>query len=168
MLKCFECGHIFEHGKEKRYTEPHGEEYLACPICGGAYEETVTCSMCGGNFHENELFHGLCAECIGEYMTPERMKEYLQHSKLEEDFYIGEMYESSFTYVSPELLELAKCAFNKNVFNSVLIEVEQRRELPKKYESHYYSRMRDFIFGGQYEIFSVAEWINDKEDHTNV
>ena len=163
MLKCFECGHIFECGEEKRYTEPHGEEYLACPLCGGSYEETIACTRCGGYFHENELFNGLCSECVGDYMTADNMKKYLEENGLEEDFYIEELYKSSFTYVSPELLDLARCAFNKLVFNSVLDKVDQRGAVPNKYEAPQIAMMRKFILADQFGIYDFAEWINKKE-----
>ena len=163
MFKCFECGHLFELGEEKCYTEMHGESYLACPICGGSYEETMTCNYCGGHYHENELYNGLCAECVAKEMTADNMKQYLADSSLEEDFYIEEIYKSSFVYVSPELLDLARCAFNKAVFNSVLNEVDRRGELPNKYESPHISKMREFILADRFGIYDFSYWVNKKE-----
>ena len=162
-FKCFECGHVFESGEEMKFTEPHGEEYFACPICGGAYEEAIECDHCGKCFHENDLYNGLCAECVADKMTADNMKQYLADSSLEEDFYIEEFYGSSFTYVSPELLDLARCAFNKLVFNSVLFEVDHKGKLPSKYESPHISRMREFILADHFGIYDFAEWVNKKE-----
>ena len=65
--KCLECGNIFDEGEEKRWTEPHGEEMTGCPICNGAYEKTVKCELCEGEFLEEELFGGVCQECIDGY-----------------------------------------------------------------------------------------------------
>lgn len=162
-FKCFECGHIFESGEELRIVEPYGEEYLACPICGGAYEEAIECNNCENCFHENDLYNGLCAECVAKCMTADNMKQYLSDSSLEEDFYIEEYFKSSFTYVSPELLDIARCAFNKATFNSVLDEVQQRGELPHKYESPQTVMMREFILADHYGMYDFAEWINKKE-----
>lgn len=65
--KCLECGNIFDEGEERRWIEPHGEEMTGCPFCNGAYEKTVKCEFCEGEFLEDELFGGVCQECIDGY-----------------------------------------------------------------------------------------------------
>lgn len=68
MYKCLNCGHIFEDGEQKFWTEPHGEELTGCPICSGNYEQTQKCKICGGEFLEEDLNGGcVCDECIDEY-----------------------------------------------------------------------------------------------------
>ena len=65
--KCLECGNIFECGEEMHWVEPHGEKKKGCPLCKGAYEETAKCKVCGGEHLDEELFGGVCEECIDEY-----------------------------------------------------------------------------------------------------
>lgn len=163
MFKCFECGHLFEHGEQRKVVEAHGEEYLGCPCCGGAYEETVQCSRCEGHFFDGELYNGLCAECIGELMTPDNMKQYLHDVALEEDFYIGHIYKSNFDYVSPALLDLARCAFNKESFNSTIRAAGPCGNVPVGYESPQIIMMREFIVDDHYGLYDFAEWWNKKE-----
>lgn len=74
MYKCLDCGHIFEDGEEKRYTENVGEcfgfpayqEFRSCPICGGDFEETQRCEVCGKECLKEELSGGVCEDCIDE------------------------------------------------------------------------------------------------------
>lgn len=47
MYKCNECGHIFEMGEEKRWTESYGEEFAGCPLCMGEFTEVYSCEICG-------------------------------------------------------------------------------------------------------------------------
>ena len=74
-FKCLECGHIFEDGEEARWNEGRGEywgapcseEMSGCPLCNGDYEETKPCEICGSEHLEDELYGGVCEECIDEY-----------------------------------------------------------------------------------------------------
>ena len=154
MFKCFECGHLFEMGEEKRYTEMHGESYLACPICGGSYEETKQCTRCGSHHHEDHLWNGLCLDCLGELMSLENMQSYLEENNLEQDFYIEEFYESSVHFVSKELIELSRNGFNQKV----KIDRLYHRE-----ESQYIEQMRKFIVDDHFGLYDFAEWWNKKE-----
>lgn len=158
MFKCFECGHLFERGEEKRYTEMHGESYLACPICGGSYEEAEQCTRCGSHHHEDHLWNGLCIDCLGELMTLENMQAYLEENNLEQDFYIEEFYESSVHFVSKDLIELARNGFNQKV----KIDRLYNRE-----ESQYIEQMRKFIVDDHFGLYDFAEWWNKKEEKKN-
>lgn len=72
MLKCLECGHLFEVGEEKTYTEYMGEchgasayeTFKVCPVCGGDFEETKACAICGAEHFEDDLQGGVCADCL--------------------------------------------------------------------------------------------------------
>ncbi len=84
MLKCLDCGHIFEDGEHAVRVEnhPYGsttvpERFSVCPICGGDYEETKSCDICGGEFLEEELFGGhCCKDCLRERMTINTFREF--------------------------------------------------------------------------------------------
>ena len=73
--KCTNCGHIFEEGEQACWSESRGEfwgspcseEMSGCPLCKGDYEETVKCEVCGSEHLEDELFGGVCDECIDKY-----------------------------------------------------------------------------------------------------
>jgi hypothetical protein len=73
--KCLDCGHIFEYGEEIRWSESRGEFWgvacsenmSGCPLCKGEYEETTPCEICGSEHLDDELFGGVCDECIDEY-----------------------------------------------------------------------------------------------------
>ena len=75
MLKCLECGHVFSEYDLNTWEESIGEHFgipcyekmSGCPICEGDYEETVQCAVCGSEHLEDELFGGVCSECIDEY-----------------------------------------------------------------------------------------------------
>ena len=75
MLKCLECGHVFseydlntcEESRGEHFGIPCYEKMSGCPICEGDYEETVQCAVCGSEHLEDELFGGVCSECIDEY-----------------------------------------------------------------------------------------------------
>lgn len=73
--KCVECGHIFEDGEIDRWDEYRGEchgvpayESMAgCPSCSGDFEEASECDSCGGVFLKEELFWGMCEQCLYDY-----------------------------------------------------------------------------------------------------
>jgi hypothetical protein len=73
--KCIECGHIFDDCELARWEEDRGEFWgvrctetmIGCPICHGEYEETTPCEICGSEHLDDELFGGVCEECIDEY-----------------------------------------------------------------------------------------------------
>ena len=75
MYKCLDCGHIFDEGEQKKWTEnvgecfgfPAYETFGCCPLCGGEYAETVLCEVCGAEHLEDELNGGVCDECINEH-----------------------------------------------------------------------------------------------------
>lgn len=77
MLKCLDCGHIFEKGEEDRWEEPRGEFWgqpvtetmTGCPYCGGDYEETKPCVECGSEQLEEDLYSGMCKECLEPYVN---------------------------------------------------------------------------------------------------
>lgn len=72
MLKCIDCGHLFEEAK--RYSEkvgeywgsPYCEERSGCPLCLGAYDEAVACKICGSyeDVEDEEEYCEMCKEKI--------------------------------------------------------------------------------------------------------
>lgn len=156
MFKCLDCGHLFEDGEQARYTESHGESYDGCPLCGGAYEDTKPCTRCGSEHLEDDLYHGICLECLGKLMTVTNMIRYLEYAGLSADFFVGEFFNSNFDFVSDELLSLARGAFMSKLRSDELLHYGE-----KDYDSYYAGRLRDFITS-DYGIFDFAEWVKDK------
>ena len=81
---CVDCGHIFEEGEQAVRVEHHpygdttaDEEWAACPVCGGDYEEAGVCKCCGGHFYADDLIAGYyCKECVEDFMTLDNLKKY--------------------------------------------------------------------------------------------
>ena len=75
--KCLDCGHIFEEGEQAFWSESRGEywgepcseEVSGCPLCRGDYEKTIPCEICGAEHTRDELFGGVCEECIEKYQN---------------------------------------------------------------------------------------------------
>lgn len=72
MLKCGDCGYLFEEDEIKNYSEKVGEvglqdaymNFSGCPNCGGGYEEIQACKLCGE--YEENLDDGYCKSCIND------------------------------------------------------------------------------------------------------
>ena len=62
MLKCLDCGNLFENGEEKTWIESHGEKLSGCPVCCGAYEEAKACEICG-SYYGMEDGEDYCNNC---------------------------------------------------------------------------------------------------------
>lgn len=77
MYKCLECGHIFEDGEQATWQESRGEFWgqpvsetmNGCPKCHGDYEETKPCVECGSEQLEEDLYGGMCKECLEPYVN---------------------------------------------------------------------------------------------------
>ena len=120
MYKCLECGHIFDKGEEANWIEKHGfadgpfEHFTGCPICKSAYEETTHCNACGGEYLEDELFDGkICRDCLMKKITVENTNSYLLYAGIEKEFYMEIFLDSTFSKVSPRLLEISKMEFDR-------------------------------------------------------
>lgn len=68
MLKCDECGHVFEYGEGETCSDPIGdmgghieyEHYHGCPICSGRCSQAKQCKVCGTYGIEEDDW---CDEC---------------------------------------------------------------------------------------------------------
>jgi DNA-directed RNA polymerase subunit RPC12/RpoP len=71
--KCLDCGKVFEdYAKwEENVGEFWGtaayETVYGCPHCKGEFEETIPCDICGEEHLKDELFGGVCKNCIDKY-----------------------------------------------------------------------------------------------------
>lgn len=73
MYRCLGCGHLFEDGEQKTYSENVGEchgapaymYYSVCPVCGEEYEEVKPCKICEG-YETIETGEEFCEGCKKE------------------------------------------------------------------------------------------------------
>ncbi len=61
MYICESCGAAF--AEARTYYEPHGEQYSACPYCGGSYDDADICSGCGQWYLPGAEHNGYCPAC---------------------------------------------------------------------------------------------------------
>lgn len=83
MFRCENCGKTFE--TMAHYTESHGfphppfEEWDGCPFCGESRPtEVETCDGCGETVDVDDLYYGLCADCLRKKCTFDRALAYLK------------------------------------------------------------------------------------------
>ena len=73
MYRCDDCG--LDFAVPKRVTDRHGfddgpgETYECCPYCGGQFLPIKACHLCGVEVTEDEMFGGVCKECLEESIT---------------------------------------------------------------------------------------------------
>ena len=92
MLKCKECGHLFEDGEQARWTEAHGEVWECCPLCKGGFEEIEPCKICGTYDHEcQEEYCEACKKDVkNRFMTFIEKEFSKEERELLNELYDGE------------------------------------------------------------------------------
>lgn len=84
MYICEECGEVFE--VPINWVEPHGEELSGCPYCKGAYVEVIECSLCGDYHRDEDLYDGICIECIKNSIDYDCALDFLEQKELLAEF----------------------------------------------------------------------------------
>lgn len=115
MFRCVDCGHIFDVGEEKVYTEAHGEKMSCCPVCGGDFLEVDHCDGCYKVKWLDELYSGYCERCLRDSLNGANISAYIKHSDQAEDFYIKWYYETECLNPSAELIDLCRTGYLKQV-----------------------------------------------------
>lgn len=70
VYRCYECGNIFEipktweEDRSQFWGMPCRERLSGCPECGGSYDEVCECAICGMDHAEDEMYNGICEDCI--------------------------------------------------------------------------------------------------------
>ena len=146
--KCLECGHIFEDGEEWRWVEPHGERMTGCPICGCAYDEAYQCDRCGSFHLSDELYHGLCLDCLKELAPPHNIADWCETDALLAEQFYGFYYDSLIADSSEQLRQLLRGG------------LLQRYSLDKLQRRHDAAdRCFEFINSSEENRYDFAEWI---------
>lgn len=149
--KCLECGHIFDEGEEWRWVESHGEHMAGCPICGCAYDEACQCDKCGAYHLSDELYSGLCADCLGDMAAPQNIADYAESDTLlAEDFY-AYYYDSFIAGTSVQLRQLLRGGLLQRASLELLNGHTDTQEKCHKYITEDEEHLTDF-----------AEWIKKK------
>lgn len=115
MYRCVDCGHIFDVGEEKVYTESHGEKFQCCPVCGGDFQEADNCDDCRRVKWLDELYSGLCIKCLKKSVNGANISAYIKHSEQAEEFYVKWFYETECIQISNELIELCRTGYLQKV-----------------------------------------------------
>lgn len=146
--KCLECGHIFDEGEEARWIEESGELFTGCPMCQCAYANAYQCDSCGSYHLSDELYHGLCLDCLLKLATPQNLADWVDSDVfLAEDFY-GFYYDSLIANSSEQLRQLLRGG------------MLQRYSLDKLQRRHDTAdRCFEFINSSEENRYDFAEWI---------
>lgn len=118
MFKCHECGSTFE--EPKHYTERHGldsppyEEYNACPLCAGSYDDAEQCTVCGECFlPEEDIKFGYCPKCARDLYTDALGLEFVKQKRT------FERYEYSDDYATKTLVAMVQYDFKQEFIERV-------------------------------------------------
>lgn len=146
--KCLECGHIFEDGEELRWVEPHGEYMTGCPICKCAYDDAYQCDQCGSFHLSDELYHGLCLDCLKALATPHNIVDWCETDKLLAEQFYGFFYSSLIADSSEQLRQLLRGGLLQR---HSIDKLQHRRETADK--------CFEFINSSEENRYDFAEWI---------
>lgn len=150
--KCIKCGHIFEAGEQATWKEDYGEEWSGCPLCLGEYEETSRCYCCGSDQFEDELYWGLCLDCIRGGVDYNTFLDYLEANDLLADF--------MFWYYQSEKPEMVSDQF-KTVLRELYLRARADDFLHDKRE--FLDKCVDYVLNANGDIGKAdfAEWLTN-------
>ena len=165
MYRCCECGHLFEEGEQAVWHENYGAEiggetFDGCPVCNGDYEEVYQCKECGDWHSEDELYDGLCENCLRETINYDTFFEYCEAN-------MGEKYLDIF--VMAYLLGGMDCPDNiSQEFHQLMIETYKRTVANAKLLGEKFGFLSNcirFIMDDDGPIGreNYADWLNKRE-----
>lgn len=148
---CVDCGHIFDEGEEMHWTEPHGEQFAGCPICGGSFERASHCKHCYGDFLEDNLYNGWCEECLKEMITYDNFWIYIKEREAVADFFFINVWKSSVpTTISEELNAMMEVTY------------KAMTSYEKRYRKDDFMKLcEEFIMHDYWTKFDFAEWLDN-------
>ena len=166
MYKCCDCGNIFEEGEQAVWSETHGlysppyEKWSGCPVCKGWYEEANQCKECGDWYTHDELYRGLCENCIRETINYDTFLEYCESDIEDNDIE---------TFVMFYLLNCDEVPkYPSWEFHQLMVETYKRRVSDAKILGGRFDFLEDciqFIMHdyGSIGIENYADWLNKRE-----
>ncbi len=88
-----------------------------------ANEAKLECKWCGEEVPEDEIYHGICLNCIEDYYEPELAMQFLQNTGLETYFCVANYMHTDFNTIDTRVIDICKKEFTKNLqiarFNAV-------------------------------------------------
>lgn len=153
--KCIKCGHIFEAGEQFEWTEDYGEKWSGCPVCHGEYEETRQCECCGSEQFEDDLFWGLCLDCIRDGVNYEMFLSYLEDRDLLADFMFTAYESEKPENISDKLKAVLRELFLRSRADDLLCD---KRE--------FLDKCIDYVFNANGDIGKAdfAEWLTNRKE----
>lgn len=151
--KCKECGHIFEENEAKCYRENQGEchgaiayeTFTVCPCCGDTdFEEIKPCKKCGGEHLEEELFDGVCFECLEANFNSELGIEYIINN--------GDCLEH---FAFTVLMSINPPKDTNEKLRTLLTEYIKKVAT--------FEQLKKYVFEDGFAISDFAEWLNSRE-----
>ena len=168
MYKCIDFGHLFEEGEQAVWYENQGEchgvtameRFSGCPVCKGDYEEVYQCDSCGDWHTEDELYDGLCENCLRETINYDTFFEYCEANK-------DEQYLDSFMMFY--LLGGMDCPDKVSPeFHQLMIETYKRRVADAKLLGGGFDFLADCVHfvmddDGYSGRENYADWLNNRK-----
>ena len=159
--KCCDCGHIFDDGEQRAVKECHSEvdgtcyeEFFVCPVCGGGYEETIHCGICGGEFTKDELYCGVCEDCLSESITYDNVLQYLLDYHLLDEFMFETWFKSSVpSRISEELEATLQEWFMRLRANDLLCGTSELLD-----------KCREFVEEDAFSKADFADWVLERKE----
>lgn len=159
MYKCNGCGEVFEQPKEARethgFTDGTHETLSVCPCCSADYSEAEQCKQCGEWHFEDEIFGGLCADCITDEVDYITAHDYLRTVDDALNIFIFEKWlDSSVPKKSSEKVDLLCSRLYWEAVNE-----ERAAESDKLLR-----KVRGYIIeeDGDFGKADFAEWLNER------
>lgn len=155
VYKCLECDHLFEDGEEYRWMEPGGERFAGCPICFCAYGEAYQCDRCGSYHLPDELYEGLCLDCLKRLANSRNVAEWCETDVLLAEQFYGFYYGSLIADSSPALRQLLRGGLLQRGGIDMLNNTHETAD-----------RCFEFISSSEENITEFAAWITKQKGKT--
>lgn len=161
MFKCLHCHSVFEEDEVLTWEEGHGfdwglqEKFSSCPFCGGDYETAELCDECLEHFTENELFEGMCEECVINSINYDDFLALLIEDNFLDTFMFKMVFESIEPFDCSEklLMELRQIFLRKKADDMICGKTE------------FLDLCKKFVKEGKFiGVSEYAEWLKNKED----
>lgn len=79
MYECLICDRTFHEFDVQ--TDEFGNKKAVCPYCKGDIEDMYECKVCGGLVSEDDLWGGVCGECIEKHTNLDNCIEFGNEDK---------------------------------------------------------------------------------------
>lgn len=154
MYKCLDCGHIFGEGEQVALTAWDGATITGCPICGGGFAETEYCEACCRECLEDELYGGLCLDCLRKDINYDSALDYMVERDVLVDFMVVAYYgcEYGMPHISDKFRNVMRECFLREKADDMILGKNTFLEAIRKY------LVDD---SSECDIHDFAEWLKE-------